>query len=135
MICGCWKEWSDQYDSNGGIVNNINAFLERFGTYRNLDNSKQDLVSISRKTAIGRSSGNGTKHSRNSGGNGAGTKTHKIGWTENHCCNCKQWGGPHTRHNTSKICKYNKKGNDPSRAGGNGNGKVRGNAGFLSEKP
>ncbi len=68
MMCRCQKEWVDQYDANiGGIATNVDTLLEHFETYKNLDSSKQALMSIPRKTAMGCSSGNGTKHP-NSGG-------------------------------------------------------------------
>ncbi len=39
---------------------------------------------------------------------------------EKHCKRRKQWGVPHTSHNTNKCRKYNKQGNLVARTGGNG---------------
>ncbi len=71
VVCGCKKEWADQYGASvGGIPINIDALLKKFEVYKKLNESKQQSTPILLKPAMGRGGGHGSKCSGGSHGNG-----------------------------------------------------------------
>ncbi len=136
QLCGimmrrCRKEWADQYDTDkGGLPTDVDALLNKFETYKKLDETKQASTPIPRKPAAGRGGNPGRKKTP-SGGRGGGrrdTKKQKTGWSEKYCKRCKEWGGPHTSHNTNECKKYNERGDHVAHAVGNSSEQSDGNS-------
>ncbi len=95
--------------------------LEKFETYEKLDECNLNSTPILRKPVARRGGNHGSKK-RSSGGRGSGRrdkKKQRLGWSEKFCKLCKEWGGPHTSHNTNECKKYNKSRERVAHAGGN----------------
>ncbi len=123
MMCRYQKEWAYYYNADvGRIPTNIDALLENFETYKKLDEIKLNSTPIPRKPVAGRVGDPGSKK-RSSGGRGSGRrdkKKQKPRWSEKLCKHCKEWGGPHTSHNTDECKKYNERRELVAHADGNG---------------